>query len=197
MDYELSSDVEHLSQQDHIQLNNVDTSALPLSSYPTSVSNDVAGTSMILLSSPSSEPKTHMVVNIGGNPNSMQMITTTTSTNARNHILNSSTKSNHSIKSNSAPSNNTTTSFNIFKSHTKANNNTSDGKYKFNLLSNGHQKTKWNQIFIIAIFLIIFGIAIISIVTLTSHLNGIYYCKSDKKGTIKLYEREYELKADQ
>lgn len=175
MDYELSSDVEHSSQQqDHTKLNNVDTSALPLSSYPTSVSNDAAGTS-----SPSSETKTQMVVNIGGNPNStMQTITTTT----RSHF-NSSTKSNHSIKSNNTPANNTTTNFNIFKSHTKPN-ITNDGKYKFNLLNgmNGHQKTKWNQFFIISIFLLIFGIVIVSIVTLTLHLSGIYFCKSDKKG---------------
>lgn len=187
------SDVEHLNQQDHIHLNNVENSTLPsLSSYQQHTTSDVnsqqnivAGTSMTGFSSPG-EQKTQIVVNIGGNPNSMQTTTTTNlacpNTNMRNtrSHLNSSTKSNHSIKSNNTPSVNNTTNLRnstlkIFKSQSSKN----DEKYKFNLLS-GHQESKWHQFFIILIFLLFIGIAIISVITLISHLSGTYYCKSDK-----------------
>lgn len=123
------------------------------------------------------------VINLG-NPNSMQTITTL----QRNNVNNSSTKSNGSRHSNISipianniikPSDN----INIIKPNSSSGiggDNSRTRKYKFNLFklepSVMVARTSRNRLLIIAIFLIIFGIAIGA---LTVHLSGIYQCNSD------------------
>lgn len=204
MDYESSSDAALLDQQEQQPLNR-DTSILLLDvnsqqllsqqqqhsgiiTYPTNSSTLASPqhvpsvslrNSISSSASPTNKSQSVVVVNLG-NPNSMQTITTL----QRNNVKNSSTKSNRSSvnvpigHNNIKPSDN----INIFKAHNNSR------KYKFNLLklpsssssASGASRSTRNRWLILAICLIIFGIAIGA---LTVHLSGIYHCNPDRIGT--------------
>lgn len=189
MDYESSSDAALLDQQEqqqqlqpqqtHSNIINNPTNSSTLAS-PQHVPSVSLRNSIASSTSPTNKSQSVVVVNLGGNPNSMQTITTL----QRNNVKNSSTRSNRSNSNVPIGNNNVKPSdnINIFK----ANNNSR--KYKFNLLklsssassSGGASRSTRNRLLIFAICLIIFGIAIGA---LTVHLSGIYHCNPDRIGT--------------
>lgn len=178
MDYKSSSDAALLDQQEQLQLhsniinNPTNTSNLASPQNVPSVRNSISSSA-----SPTNKSSSVVVVNL--QPNSMQTITSL----QRNNVTNSSTKSNRSSSNLPIGNNNIKPSeanINIFK----ANNNS---KYKFNLLklssssgANGTSHPTRNRLLILAICLIISGIAIGA---LTVHLSGIYHCNLDRIGT--------------
>lgn len=127
--------------------------------------------------------KSQVVVNLDY-PNSMQTITTL----QRNNVKNSSTNSNRSQTNAISTSSNVLSSSigNSIKAGDngkifKANNNR---KYKFNLLklssSTRIERSTRIRLLIVAICLIIFGIAIGAFIV---HMSGIYPCNPDRIGT--------------
>lgn len=207
MDYESSSDAALLEQEQQPPLNR-DTSILLLDvnqphsniiNNPTSPQhvNAVSTTAItavgslrnsispISTSPTTTANKSHVVVNLDY-PNSMQTITTL----QRNNVKNSSTNSNRS-QSNSIGGGGTVLSTTSIGNNIKAGDNgkmfkaNNNRKYKFNLLklssspsSNAGRSTR-NRLLIVAICLIIFGIAFGAFIV---HLSGIYHCNPDRIG---------------
>lgn len=125
--------------------------------------------------------KSQVVVNLDY-PNSMQTITTLQRNNAKNSSTNSNrSQTNSTMLTSSSIGNNIKSGDKIFKSATTANNNR---KYKFNLLklssspSRAERSTR-NRLLIVAICLIIFGIAIGAFIV---HLSGIFHCNPERIG---------------
>jgi hypothetical protein len=202
MDYE-SSDAALLDREQHHPLNR-DTSILLLDEQHSGIVNSnnannnnnppqhvIVGSgslrnsiSPISTSPTASGHKSQVVVNLD-HPNSTQTI----SSLQRNNVKNSSTNSNRSqtnvLTTSSIGNNNIIKSGDngkIFKSTTVASNN--NRKYKFNLLklsssSSRAERSTRNRLLIVAICLIIFGIAIGAFIV---HLSGIYHCNPDSIG---------------
>lgn len=205
MDYESSSDAALLDQEQQPTLNR-DTSILLLDvnqphsniiNNPTSpqhvnaVSTTTVGSLRNSISPISTSPtttanKSHVVVNLDY-PNSMQTITTL----QRNNVKNSSTNSNRSQSNSIGGGGGTVLSTTSIGNNIKAGDNgkvfkaNNNRKYKFNLLklsstpsSNAGRSTR-NRLLIVAICLIIFGIAIGAFIV---HMSGIYHCNPDRIG---------------
>jgi hypothetical protein len=127
--------------------------------------------------------KSQVVVNLDY-PNSMQTITTL----QRNNVKNSSTNSNRSQTNAISTSNNMLSSIgNSIKAsdNGKIFNANNNRKYKFNLLklsssSSRAEHSTRNRLLIVAICLVILGIAIGALFV---HLSGIYHCNPDRIGT--------------
>jgi hypothetical protein len=135
--------------------------------------------------------KSQVVVNLDY-PNSMQTITTL----QRNNVKNSSTNSNRSQVNAINASNNMLSSIGNSIKATSDNgkifNASNNRKYKFNLLklsssSSRAERSTRNRLLIVAICLIIFGIAIGALFV---HLIGIYHCNPDRIG---MYEAREQL----
>ncbi|KAG5682753.1 hypothetical protein PVAND_012086 [Polypedilum vanderplanki] len=206
MEYESSSDAALLEQDQHQQTLNRDASTILLldvnqqqpqphsniinnpATTTTNVSPQqhapVAGSFRNSISPISTSPtanKSQIVVNLDY-PNSMQTITML----QRNNVKNSSTNSNRSQTNAINTSNNMLSSIgNSIKAsdNGKIFNANNNRKYKFNLLkfssssSSRAERSTRNRLLIVAICLIIFGIAIGALFV---HLSGIYHCNPDR-----------------
>lgn len=159
----------NLTSPQHAAATSLRNSISPISTSPTNTTN-----------------KSQVVVNLDY-PNSMQTITTL----QRNNVKNSSTNSNRSQTNAISTSSNVLSSsiHNSIKAGDngkifKANNNR---KYKFNLLklssSTRIERSTRIRLLIVAICLIIFGIAIGAFIV---HLSGIYPCNPDRIGMYSL-----------
>ena len=159
----------NLTSPQHAAASSLRNSISPISTSPTNTTN-----------------KSQVVVNLDY-PNSMQTITTL----QRNNVKNSSTNSNRSQTNAISTSSNVLSSSigNSIKAGDngkifKANNNR---KYKFNLLklssSTRIERSTRIRLLIVAICLIIFGIAIGAFIV---HLSGIYPCNPDRIGMYSL-----------
>lgn len=153
-------------------------------------------------SSPSSTHKTQIVVNLDGNSNSLQNITTTTaatnmpiSVTIQPNNLHGSIKSNRSTKSGglSTSVNNTTASTNV---------NTllkSDKTKPINLLDRFNQQATWKRLTILLIGLVVLAIVLTPVTILILKLSEIYLCNKEggscqrSKSLLKKIEVSFRL----
>lgn len=134
-------------------------------------------------SSPSSTHKTQIVVNLDGNSNSLQNITTTTaatnmpiSVTIQPNNLHGSIKSNRSTKSGCL-----STSVNNSTVATSTNVNAlvkSEKTKPINLLDRFNQQAKWKRLFILLVSIFVVMVVLTSTTILILKLNETYFCNN-------------------
>lgn len=173
------STIESISHGSNVLLNTENSNNLKITRLSNSSSLNI--TADMSPSSPSSTHKTQIVVNLDGNSNSLQNITTTTaatnmpiSVTIQPNNLHGSIKSNRSTKSGGlSTSVNNTASTNV-NSLLK-----SDKTKPINLLERFNRQTKSKRLLILLLCIIVLAIVLTSVSILILKLNEIYLCNKE------------------